>query len=109
MLTFESFSPDDVNAVIIALAQATHQADKTAVYCLEIVGDLENYERDILVMGSPFQLRNHYDRYIWINDQLREENFACGTVISCQKLQNGVFHYRGNVGKVLVSRHNSSR
>lgn len=101
MSTVKQFSPDDVNAVIIALAQATHQGDQTLVYGLEIVGNIEN-KRDTLVMGKPFQVRNRYGKYIWRNDQLRKENFACGTVISCHELSNGVFHYRGNVGKVLV-------
>ena len=103
MSTVKQFSPDDVNAVIIALAQATHQADQTLVYGLEVVGNIENERDTLMSWGNHFEfhVRNLYGKYIWRNDQLRKENFACGKVTSCQELTSGVVHYRG---EVLVSK-----
>ncbi|KAJ7393240.1 hypothetical protein OS493_006209 [Desmophyllum pertusum] len=93
------------NAVVIALAQfqGNNEGNSTVVYCLEVVGNLEN-EKEFHVIRQPFPLYNQVGNVVWSNNQLRNEVVARGTVISFQRIQSASLlceAYRGNVGKVL--------
>ena len=84
-------------AVVCALAQGSHQGDSSLAYCLplESVGSDEG----LRVAGEPFRLHNRSGRYIWGNEQLRNEGITCGAVVIYQNS----FFYSGNTEKKMVS------
>ena len=86
-----NLNPGERKAVVISLARANDQGHTTAVFCLD-----ENGAR------NPFRLRNRDGRYIWSNQEARENGIGVGSIISYQRLYQGCL-YSGNTGNKVVS------
>lgn len=78
---------DKRKVVVISLAKANDQGHTSLVFCLSKSGKT-----------GPFRLRNRSGRYIWRNQELRENRIKVGSVIT----QHGCF-FTGNTGKKVVS------
>lgn len=82
---------DELKAVVICLARANDQGNTSLIFCLSRSGKT-----------GPFQLRNRNSRYIWRNQDLRENPIEVGSVITYKRF----YHYclfTGNTGKKVVS------
>ena len=83
-----NLNPSEQEAVIISLARANDQGHTTVVFCLAESG--------------PFRLRNQNNRYIWSNQELRENGINVGSVVTYQRCYQGCL-YTANTGKKEVS------
>ena len=97
--SFSTFPPNEELAVIISLGKANDKGHTSVVYCLEVVGDLQN--REFRILGKPFRLYNQHGRYIWCNQQLREERLTVGSIISYM-LTSKSSKYCGNTAVEMV-------
>ena len=86
-----NFSAGEQEAVVISRARANDRGDCTVVFCLNKNG-----------AGNPFRLRNQCDRYIWSNEELRNNGIKDGSIITYQSC-NAVCLYSGNTGDRVVS------
>ena len=86
-----NFNPGERKAVVISLARANDRGDTTVVLCLDKSG-----------MRDPFRLSNQGGRYIWSNQELRDNGIEVGSIISYQSCDRGCL-YSGNTGKKVVS------
>ena len=86
-----NFNPGERKAVVISLARANDRGDTTVVLCLDKSG-----------MRDPFRLSNQGGRYIWSNQELRDNGIEVGSIISYQSCYRGCL-YSGNTGKKVVS------
>ena len=66
-----NFDPSEQEAVVISLARANDQGHTTLVFCLAESG--------------PFRLRNQNNRYIWPNQELRENGIDVGSIVTYQR------------------------
>ena len=95
----QNFFSREENAVIIAIAKANHEGHSSTVYCLEVIGDFRN--GDCHVFGEPFRLHNQLGRYIWCNQQLRNDRLKVGSIVVYSGSVNN--RYSRNTEEQMVS------
>ena len=81
--------PGVQEALVISLARANDEGHTTVVFCLAESG--------------PFRLRNQNNRYIWPNQELRENGIDVGSIIAYERVNQGCLLHTANTGKKLVS------
>ena len=82
---------DKRKVVVICLAKANDQGHTSLVFCLSKSGKT-----------GPFRLRNRNGRYIWRNQDLRENRIEVGSVITYKRFYHGRF-FTENTGNKVVS------
>jgi len=85
---------DERKAVVICLARANDQGHTSLIFCLSKSGKT-----------GPFQLRTRNvrnGRYIWRNQDLRENRIKVGSVITYKRFYHCCL-FTGNTGKKVVS------
>ncbi len=70
------FNHDGKKGVIISFARVHHQRHTSLVYCC---GSKE--EESARVLGDPFRHHNRDGRYVWTNEELRDNNIEDGSII----------------------------